>query len=107
MRTATRVSTMRMTMAAPLPNTMAFFCWLAGRPRAAIAMTTALSPDSSTLARMMEPSAAQKAGVRRMSTRSEAGWAGKEKGSPWAPDRAGLQSTRASKLPFSFEGVAC
>ena len=57
-RAGTRI---RITIAAALPQKIAFFCWCAGSERAAIAMTTALSPDRTMLARMIEPSAAQKA----------------------------------------------
>src|SRR2546426_5131008 len=61
--TAISVSTTRITMAAALPQKMAFLCCCGGSERAASAMTTALSPDSRMLARMMEPRAAQNAAL--------------------------------------------
>ena len=58
---ATIVNTIRMTMAAALPQKIAFFCISGFKVRAAIAITTALSPDNTILANMMEPKALQKA----------------------------------------------
>ena len=101
-------------MAAPLPKKIAFFCWFGGSPRAAIAMTTALSPDSSTLAKMMEPRAAQKSAVRRMSTGSRvvsaAGAKEKEPGGSLLPARslpnaAASVQLRATRNP-GFSGEA-
>ncbi len=56
---ATMVSPIRITMAAALPKKMALPRCSGFRLRAAIAMTTALSPDRTMLARMMEPNALQ------------------------------------------------
>ena len=44
-RAATTVSAIRSTTAAPEPSMTAFFCCSGGKPRAARAMTTALSPE--------------------------------------------------------------
>ena len=46
---ARKVSTMRSTTAAPEPNWMALRCCSGGSDRAASAMTTALSPESTML----------------------------------------------------------
>ena len=50
-----------MTTAAPLPQRTACFCCLGGSERAASAITTALSPDSTMLTPMICSSATQKA----------------------------------------------
>src|SRR3954468_23566430 len=52
-------------MAPTEPNTMAFFCWCAGRDRQASAMTTALSPDRTMLIRMIWDRAIQNTGSVR------------------------------------------
>ena len=59
------VSVTRMTVAATLPQMIACFCWRRGSERAASAITTALSPDSTILTMMISPSATQKAGLAR------------------------------------------
>src|SRR5579883_162528 len=50
------------TTAMPAPITMPQKRWRPCRPRQAIAMTSALSPDNSTLIQMILPTASQKAG---------------------------------------------
>src|SRR5579872_1073824 len=50
------------TTAMPAPITMPQKRWRPCRPRQAIAMTSALSPDNSTLIQMIFPTASQKAG---------------------------------------------
>ncbi len=57
------VSAMRMTTAAPLPQATARFCCWAGNPRAASAITTALSPDSTMFTPMISSSAIQNSGL--------------------------------------------
>ena len=54
---------MRITIAAPLPQKMAFFCCCGGSERAARAITTALSPDSMMLIQMILSRPTQKAAV--------------------------------------------
>ena len=56
------VKMMRRKTATPAPSTMPQKRWRGGRPRHAIAMTSALSPDSRMLIHMILPSATQKAG---------------------------------------------
>ena len=51
--TATMVRMIRITTAAPLPQRIACFCCCGGSERAASAITTALSPDSTMLMRMI------------------------------------------------------
>ena len=51
--TANSVSTIRITIAAPEPQTIACLCCLGGSERAASAITTALSPDRMTLTPMI------------------------------------------------------
>ncbi len=53
----------RSTTAMPAPITMPHSRWRGARPRQAIAMTSALSPDNSTLIQMILPTASQNAGV--------------------------------------------
>ena len=66
--TATMVSAMRSTTAAPAPHKMACLCWCFGSERAASAMTTALSPDRMMLTQMMTPSPIQNSGATRVSS---------------------------------------
>src|SRR5438046_3157858 len=56
------VKMMRRKTATPAPRTMPQNRWRGGKPRHAIAMTSALSPDSRMLTHMILPSATQKAG---------------------------------------------
>src|SRR6267154_479088 len=65
--TATMVSTIRSTTAAPAPQMIACFCWCAGSERAASAITTALSPDRMMLTQMIAPSPSQNCDVRSSS----------------------------------------
>ena len=60
------VSTMRITTAAPLPQATARACCSAGNPRAASAITTALSPDSTMLTPMICSSAIQNSGLVKL-----------------------------------------
>src|SRR5215470_11917130 len=61
--TAKIVRMIRITTAAPAPQKMACFCCLAGSARAASAITTALSPERTTLTPMIFASPIQKACV--------------------------------------------
>jgi hypothetical protein len=60
--TATTVSTMRKTTAAPEPKSTAFFCCATGRLRAAKAITTALSPERMMLIQTILSNPSQKPG---------------------------------------------
>jgi hypothetical protein len=60
--TANTVSTMRSKTAAALPQNTASFCWSGGSERAASAIMTALSPETSRLIQMIAPSSTQNMG---------------------------------------------
>jgi hypothetical protein len=60
--TAKSVRMIRITIAAPEPQKMAIFCCLAGSPRAARAMTTALSPERTMFTPMILRRAVQNSG---------------------------------------------
>ena len=56
-----------MMIAATDPQMIACFCWFAGSERAANAITTALSPDSTILTMMIWPSPTQNGGLDKYS----------------------------------------
>src|SRR6478736_9413278 len=89
-------------IAPTLPKMMAFFCWCAGSERQASAITTALSPDSTMLIRMIWERASQNTGLEMTDMLSPRGGIGIHR-KPVAPDPARLRNCPVRHLDASFQ----